>query len=87
MIHVELLDANNSVELLAAIDRSRTLHEPWVFLPTSVTVDDTNRSSDGSQKKTVRFVRENSGLIVTFGISNIVKAIRKNPVGIPAKGR
>jgi S1-C subfamily serine protease len=50
-------------------------------------VDDANRSSDGTQKKMVRFVRENSGLIVAFDINAIVKAIRKNPIGIPVKGQ
>jgi hypothetical protein len=48
-------------------------------------VDDANRSSDDTQKKIVRFVRANTGLIVAFGINEIVKAIRKNPIGIPFK--
>ena len=48
-------------------------------------VDNANRSSDYTQKKTVRFVRENSGLIVAFDINTIVTAIRKNRIGISVK--
>ena len=46
-------------------------------------IDDTNRLSEDAQKKIIRFVLENTGLIVAFGINEIVSAIRKNPIGIP----
>lgn len=70
---------NDRLQIAGVISGYRAASAPVV----EQLIDVTNKLSEDVQKKLVRFVRENTGLIIAFGINEIVTAIRKNPIGMP----
>lgn len=46
-------------------------------------IDESTSDTSESKKKVVHYVRENTGIVVSFSISEIVTAIEEKPTGIP----
>jgi [ribosomal protein S5]-alanine N-acetyltransferase len=73
LIHVGLLGVGDAAELLDAINRSRALHEPWVFLP--ATEEDLREYLSQPEEARITYgVREAQGRLA--GVVNINSIIR-----------
>ena len=56
-------------------------NQPTEVIEAEVTEPQSTTKKEG--KRVVRYIRENTGIVVAYSFSEIEKAIRKNPLGPP----
>ena len=68
---------NNRLQIAGVVSGYR--YQPLPVVEEEI-VESKSTSGD-SQRKVVRYVRENTGIVIAYDIGEIVKAIRANPIG------